>query len=405
MNKSKWLSIALLVLQMAAQSATPAQAQTQIFDNGSGLESVRGSPILDLIRNAKELNIEIYEMRDKEVQTAIREAVGRRAKVRILMEPEPMGNGSKQHLDQLRLLLGDKFRFFNKANCGQAAGASRNCFLHAKMILATDYNGQRSALISTGNFNATNLCNLSARPSRCNRDYTVVTRDAKVIDLLTEIFEADFKGRRYDLEALMVRHAEAAARLTVSPFSKKPLVKFIQGAKRGCRLQVENQYLKDRELTAALMAAGARGVRVEVTLASPCSFGPLQASAAEQGQVLFASAEASRVKIRYFTGEQEVNGVEGYMHAKAMVVSGCPDGSADRVWVGSVNGSTLSADFNREFGLIVAERDVARFLSDIMHWDHHNPDAATWREVGQTCPAEIREASRRTSKRRIASTR
>lgn len=375
-----------------------ANAQTQIFDNGAGLASVRGSPILEIIRDSRELSIEIYQINDPEVKQALREAIQRGVKVRLVIEPKPVGGDKNDEIGEMRKILGHNLQLFNKAHCGQQSGSSASCFQHGKLILSTGSNGEKVALMSTGNFNPTNLCNMSENPARCNRDYTVVTRDPNNFKLLSEIFEADFKGQRYDLKALLNKHPEASKQLTVSPFSKKPLVKFVEGAKPGCRMQVENQYMKDPELTDAIMAAGKRGVDVEMTLASPCAFSALKDTHVEAGKKLAARARANRVKLKFFTKEQEIHGLDGYMHAKAIVISGCSDGSPDRSWVGSVNGSTTSLDLNREFGLIVQEKPVAKFLSDIMNWDHNDKDSASWNEIigdgSNSCPIANQVAER-----------
>ena len=105
------------------------------------------------------------------------------------------------------------------------------------MILTTA-NGTREH----GNFSATSLCDLPLRPSRCNRDFTVVTREPPIVRFFQAVFENDLKQKKYDLLALIQAFC-MGTRTTVSPHSLEPFLKFIQSAK--VSIQLHNQYLKD----------------------------------------------------------------------------------------------------------------------------------------------------------------
>ena len=60
------------------------------------------------------------------------------------------------------------------------ADPAKPCFEHGKMVI-TD---RSVAMVSSGNFNSTNLCDLALSPSRCNRDYSIVEHDTAIVDLL-----------------------------------------------------------------------------------------------------------------------------------------------------------------------------------------------------------------------------
>src|SRR5690606_17954839 len=115
-----------------------------------------------------------------------------------------------------------------------------------------------------------NLCLPNESPKRCNREFSWEIVDRPVVASLLKVFEHDFKNSRSDL-GKKVASGEIDARVTVSPFARDPLIDFIDSAKKS--IQLQNQYLKDEEMNEALVRAARRGVRVEVQIASFCSFG------------------------------------------------------------------------------------------------------------------------------------
>ena len=342
-----------------------------------------GSPLLPLIRSSRrQLDIEIYTMGDAEVRNAIRDAIHRKVRVRVVQEPSPVGAAcdvfrikggatkttsdcadSQQLVNDVKAAGGSYVPFQKDQLCGQPGAG---CFEHGKLAIAD----AAIALVSTGNFDSTNLCDAAASPSHCNRDYSVITEETDVVGSLEGIFEKDLGATRYDVSSVITK--SALSKMTVSPLSLAPIVSFIQSAKSSILL--ENQYLKEPTINAALIAAAKRGVRVELSIASACAFAKPQPALSDEWTQTYASFEQAGISVRAFTKHILVNGKPGYLHAKAIVIDG------SRAWVGSVNGSTTSTSANREFGLFLTEQGEVAKLADQMSRDQRDPNAETWQD-------------------------
>jgi phosphatidylserine/phosphatidylglycerophosphate/cardiolipin synthase-like enzyme len=371
-----------------------------------------GSPILALLESATQsIDIEIYTMDDPAVRQALRTAMSKNIRVRIIKEPKPVGascawfsasdsfdeasgafaeaeiatqfatpkKGGATTVDadcqdqqllvqQINSSNGGKVVPFNKtALCGSNA---KTCLEHGKMVIIDS----ARAMLSTGNFDTTNLCDASADPSRCDRDYDYVVSDALPVKTLATIFANDLTGQSYDLKGLLT--PEVSAILTVSPYSEQPLVDFINSAEQD--IEIENQYLKEPAMNQALFNASKRGVKVNATVASLCAFGKPSSSETLSSQKLFGGFDDASISMQIFTSEMTINGKPGYLHAKAIVVDG------KNAWVGSVNGSTEAATENREFGIFFNNAAMVKSLFTVMQGDHTNPNGETW-EASLTC--------------------
>ncbi len=339
-----------------------------------------GSPLLDVIHGAKEtLDIEIYEMSDEDVKYFLRNAMARNVRVRVIKDPAPLGNPCKifspiesedekkcrdeKALKQEILDHGGSYVPFNKIEL--CADSRKPCFMHGKMVIAD----RKTVLVSTGNFNSSNLCNQFWNPSKCNRDFTMIQDDPEVVQTLQTVFENDLLGAKWDLKKLLDEGPRD--KLTVSPFSLEPLTQLIQSAKK--TIQIENQYLKDARLNRALTDAATRGVQVRATLASVCSFGRPTERETVAARTLFSSLEIG-ISLRMFPAKFKINAKPGYMHAKAIVVD------HEKAWVGSVNGSTSALSNNREFGLFFDRPEWVKALSQVLDSDHFSNDVETWAE-------------------------
>ena len=346
-----------------------------------------GSPIIPFINQAQAtLDIEIYQMDDHAVRNAIRDALRRGVRVRIIKEPDPVGGACKVFAktqtpgvsadpleaadcaDQQMLVrqvnkAGGRYIPFNKAGL---CAANQSCLEHGKIAISDG----GAALMSTGNFDPSNLCDRAENPQHCNRDYTLVLQDADVVGTLEAIFTKDLAGVSYDLSSLI--SPAAAAKLTVGPLALQPLLAFIRSAQTS--ILMEGQYLKEPHINDALAEAARRGVRVKVVMASFCSFASPSESEAAAVRSIYSAFDAAGVQSRMFNKSILVAGLPGYMHAKAIVVDG------KRAWVGSTNGSTQSLTLNREYGAFVDDSSWVGKLSSIMTGDFNNPNEETWRQ-------------------------
>ncbi|MGZ3736571.1 MAG: phospholipase D-like domain-containing protein, partial [Bdellovibrionota bacterium] len=269
-------------------------------------------------------------------------------------------------VSDVRAAGGEYIPFDKQALCPNGGGkGGTGCFEHGKIALVDDL-----SLLSSGNFDSTNLCISSENPRICDRDYSLVIDDREVINTLQNIFNADLAGARYDVKSLIP--SGLASTLTVSPISLQPIVDFIDTARNA--LVVETQYLKDPTMNEAIIRAAKRGVKVSVTVASACAFGKPSSSEAKEIQSVYSAFDSAGISSRMFSASSPVNGHAGYIHAKLIVVDGA------RAWVGSENGSTESLTQNREYGLIFDKADDVRTVLDTAEADHVSQGAETWSE-------------------------
>lgn len=342
--------------------------------------NAEAAPVERFIRTARRsLDVEIYMMTDPTVRAAILDALTRGVRVRVVQEPSPLGfncdawgEGSRsrrcqdaQTFVQNVRRAGGRYEKFNSAElCARG-----RCFQHGKVIVVDG----RFALVSTGNFNSSNLCTREARPPVCNRDYTYVTRDPAVVQAISDVIERDLEGRAHDPREPL-RRREAESKLTVSPYSAEPLRRFIESARE--KIQIQNQYLRpDSGLSSLLIKKAREGVRVELQLADVCYYKkPPETPRLVQERLGFAEMESAGVQIRLFPRAVRVGGRDGYLHAKAIVVDG------RRAWIGSVNGSSQSLNQNREFGVFFANPARVRALAEVMSADFADPANQTWRD-------------------------
>jgi phosphatidylserine/phosphatidylglycerophosphate/cardiolipin synthase-like enzyme len=363
-------------------------------DAGVYLNS-EGSPLLPLLESAnRTIDIEIYTMNDPTVHRLIRQALARHVRVRVLKDPNPLESACDTFLplgesgkasddsaacrDERQLVQdvrnsGGTFQPFDKSNLCPNGGksswggpAGSGCYEHGKIAIADG----NVALISTGNFDDTNLCIASENPARCNRDYSLIENDSTLVNTLENIFNTDLAGNAYDVRNLIPSSLNGV--LTVSPYSLQPLLDFINSARSS--IDVETQYLKDNEINAALENAARRGVKVNVTVASICAFGTPNSSEARAATATYGAFDSAGISTAMFNASNTINGRPGYLHAKAIIVDG------NRAWVGSENGSTESLTENREFGVIFDDSSWVQSVQSVVDSDHNSPDSETWNQ-------------------------
>ncbi len=377
-----------LVLIPSLSFAEPLKVTTTdgLYDN-----SVY-SPIIDLIHSAQSsVQIEIYTMKDQNVRNEIRAAMNRNVAVQIVEEPTPVedtchpftGQSSSDAdcADLTRLIQevrakGGQFVPFNKDLCGGGSASfnsQKSCVEHGKMTIID----QSVVMLSTGNYDYTNLCDSvgNSALAKCDRDYSYVTRDPAIVSSLEAIFQHDLSGSPYNLASLLPQGSSFAATqsLIVSPDSLDPIVAFIDAAQR--ELIVENQYLNEPTMNAAIVRAAKRGVDVTVLTASVCSYGSVTPTDQKRVPQIYGAFDAAGVKSRMFTKNNRVGGKPGYLHAKTMVRDG------NVAFVGSQNGSSMALTENREFGLIIQDSGVAQELRSLIVNDLMDAGSETWSQA------------------------
>ena len=351
-------------------------------------------------------------MDDPQVIAAIRSAISRGVVVNVVKEPKPVGascrvfesrsansqtpevfpgpeifasgdllarSGAASCEDQKQLVKdvnqsGGHYVAFQKPElCG--GNGTKSCLEHGKIVVVDS----QLALVSSGNFNTSSLCDLKYSPAVCNRDYSYITDDTDIVQTLETVFEKDLVGRRHDVASEMSPAAEK--KLTVGPNSLEPLIAFIKSAKKS--IQVENQYLNEPSFNSALIQVANRGVKIYLTVASACSFGKPKPSQAKKMSQIYQDFDQAGIATKMFNKRYSVNGQPGYLHAKAIVVDG------NRAWMGSVNGSTQAMTLNREYGVFMNDSASVKKLDSIMKSDFNDRKSESWQD-GLDC-AENRE--------------
>lgn len=342
--------------------------------------------LFNLIREAKKtIDIEIYEMKDDDFQELLLEKLKAGVKVRIVKDPFTVGDTcdelagndvlpksarsqskcleEKNYVREF-IMHGGRYVYFNKDELCGIPG--KNCFQHGKMVIID----QKTVLLSTGNFNSSSLCNMNLRPSACNRDYSYVTSDPSVVELLSSVYDHDFKGHAYNLKSLMEK--SEVSRLTISPFSREPLVNFINQSKK--KILIQNQYLEEPAWNEALINAAQRGVEVKVMVSDFCHFGEASENKQEKIKDIYSAFERAGIKTKTFTAKIKIRNRRGYLHAKAIVIDD------KQAWIGSVNGSSTSTIQNREFGIFFKQSQSVKKLIQIMENDFDHDKALTWKQ-------------------------
>jgi cardiolipin synthase A/B len=357
-------------------SAPDSHAEVEVlYDNSDA------APVIPLIQKAKRtIDIEIYEMQNLKVMEALKSAVQRGVKLRIVKDGTPVNTDcpvfeAAAATDDENCIEQKKFKEWVRANGGHYVPfnkkdlcdpAAKQCFEHGKLLIAD----QKIALISTGNYNVTSFCDKTQNARACNRDYTLLTQDPVAVRVLGVIFDHDLTGRPYDLQRIV--SSPMAQRLTISPYSKDPLISAIQNAKRS--ILVQNQYLFEPTFNQALVDAAKRGVKVFVNVSSVCYFKRPDAFASERWTKTFAAFDDAKIASRIFTAKMRLRDLPGYLHAKVLLID------EQTLWVGSVNGSNQAMNINREFGLFTQEPNAVKKFSHKFSADFKNPNSESWQE-------------------------
>ncbi|MBI3534362.1 MAG: hypothetical protein HY072_02590 [Deltaproteobacteria bacterium] len=344
-----------------------------------------GSPLLPLIQATQStLDIEIYTMSDSSLREALRDALKRNVRIRVVKEPSHFADPCdlfaqpvspavpavvSEHCLDLRKLVSEiqaspQGAFVPYALCKPG---DKFCFQHGKIVISDN----KVVMISTGNFDASNLCDTKDNPSKCNRDFSYITDEKEIVSTLEAIFESDLKSIPYDLSALLTAHNNQ--KLTVSPLSLTPLVDFIKSAQES--IQIENQYLKDPTINQALIDMAGKKVKVSVTVSSPCSIQRPTKAEKQAFSEIYTKFDAAGIQSQIFNVSQLINDNPGYMHAKVIIIDG------KRAWMGSVNGSTTSLMHNREFGIFFEDHENVIKLQNVMQQDFADPRGETWQDA------------------------
>ena len=318
-------AVAFLVIQPAVESQ-PAEPATPPVA-GTGMAAVRQfivlpddgiQPLLDLIDAAgSRVYMKMYLLTDTRIVDALSRAQGRAADVRVMIEENPFGagNSAQQALDLLK-------------QAGLRTKSANPAFrlTHEKSFVIDD-----TAVILTANMT-------KAAFSR-NREFGVVIAEPADVEEVAAAFIADWERSAF---------TPGRPDLVWSPDnSREQIDRVIEAAVNS--LDVYAEVVLDARHVHKLAQAARRGVRVRL-LISPPSQGETNSSSPGLDEL-----QAGGVGVRTVRSP--------YIHAKAFVADGA------LAYTGSVNISTASMDFNRELGVLLADRGSIQRMTDAFERD------------------------------------
>ena len=278
-------------------------------------------PLVHLITQARRtLDINMYLFTDRPLIQAVRAAVSRGVRVRIILDRKPYGGRPHGEVQTLRA-TGAQVRFAPPRFTG------RYRFDHAKYLV-------------TGTRVAVGSANFTWSAFHKNREYDWVARQPTVAHALRAVFHADWTGHP----------AGAVPRriLVLSPGATHALLAALRQPGPVC---IESEEMgNDRPILAALRQKG-RLARVV-----------LPRTLSRYDKRFAHTLAASGVRVRFLASP--------YIHAKLIA-------GAREAFIGSENFSWTSLNRNREVGVMLGQPDVHRLFAQCAH------DWARARAVGQ----------------------
>jgi len=308
----------------AATPGTPASGQLSLLvEPDQGIE-----PIYALIASArKSIDLTMYELVDTNADLALELAASRGVVVRVLLDVNREKSANQGAYDEL-----------TDMKVHVAWADPRYAATHQKTLVIDD----SVAAVMT--------LNMTSRYYSSTRDFAVIDRIPSDVAAIEQVFDADFAHK--------TTVTPAATDLVWSPHQSEPvLVALINSATAS--LLVENEEMSDKQVTAALVSAAQRGVRVTVVMTDETDW-----------HAAFATLVAAHVVVRIYAATASL-----YIHAKVIVADAGT--SRQRAFVGSENFSAASLNENRELGLETTNPTIVAGLTTTLNSDAAG--AATWR--------------------------
>jgi phosphatidylserine/phosphatidylglycerophosphate/cardiolipin synthase-like enzyme len=262
------------------------------------------APILSAIKQAKKtIDILIFRLDRGDIARALEAAVGRGVNVRALTAHT--NRGGEKSLRKLEMQLLEKGVTVSRT-------ADDLVRYHGKMMVVD------GRVLHVFGFNLTTL------DIEKSRSFGIVTRNQKVVQEASKLFEADFNRQPY---------SAGNGRFVVSPENaRERLTKFIAGARK--ELLIYDPKVTDNGILQILAGRAKAGVTVRI-------IGKLEAS--------------GQLRAERFPGKR--------MHVRAIVRDGM------RAFVGSQSLRKLELENRREIGIIVDDRKVVDEIRSVFMRD------------------------------------
>ena len=272
------------------------------------------APIIQIIDSAhRELDIGVYYLDNRKLLSAVQSAVRRGVNVRIMVEPKPYGMKPWQVHKEVRAIEATGAHFQYVPSRFVSYG-DQYAFYHAKYCV----NGHE-AEIGTANFDWSGL-------GGRNREYLYDTTNLQVVRAVQAVFDADWDRQQAPAWAHRV--------LVLSPGTSA--AQLLQVINQPGPIDVESEELGPYRPVLDALAAKGKDLRLIL---------PASIDAQDKQDVAFLQRHGCQVRL------MPVKPL--YMHAKMIVGSSL-------AFIGSENFTRTSLQDNREMGLLLNGRDIAK---------------------------------------------
>jgi len=270
-------------------------------------------PVLQVIHSARhDLDIGMYYLDDRKILSAVRDAVRRGVDVRIMVEPKPYGMKPWQVRKEVRTI--------------QATGAHFR-YVPSRFVSADgDYAFYHAKYVVSGHEAEIGTANLDWSAFHRNREYLYTTTNPQAVRAVQAVFDADWDRQRAPAWAHRV--------LVLSPGTSA--AQLLQVINQPGPIDVESEELGPYRPVLDALAAKGKDLRLIL---------PASIDAQDKQDVAFLQRHGCQVRL------MPVKPL--YMHAKMIVGSSL-------AFIGSENFTRTSLQDNREMGLLLNGRDIAK---------------------------------------------
>ncbi len=283
------------------------------------------APVLDAFNNAQtSIDLMIYLLSDREVITALKNAVLRGVAVRVMLEQNPCCSNDNT---MQRTVFGE----LQEARVQVQWTNPAFRLTHAKMVVV---DGTTALIMSQ---------NLTKTAFTFNREADIMDRDPADVAALEALFIADWARTPYTPSDPNLVIANVNAR--------QKFLALIGGTAKS--LAIESEEMQDPAIIDALIAAQKRGVAVRYigAIAPASSTTPQRDDNATGRKRLIGGG----VSVRLLAAP--------YVHTKTVVADGIV------AFVGSENFSAASLDTNREIGILTTDTTIIGRLTGVFTKD------------------------------------
>ncbi len=273
--------------------------------------------VLSLIDNAqKNVDLVIYDLKDKKVGDALVSAHKRGVAVRVLLNKGYYGKQEPRNESSYDYLL--------SKGISVKWAPSYFALTHQKTLVADN-----KALIMT--------FNLVPKYYSSSRDFGILTTNTNDVDAIKRTFDADFNGEKIE--------EQNGDSLLWSPGAEEEILTIINRSEKS--LEIYSQLMDYQKVTDALVAKAKEGVDVKVII-----------TYASNWRSALAQLRNAGVHVRTYEGKKAI-----YIHTKVIISDG------NYMYLGSQNFSSNSLNKNRELGIFVTDSKIISEIQSVFSKD------------------------------------